>query len=448
MPPVAVVGSGYVGTVVAAAVAAIGGEAIGLEVDAEKLRVLRDGQAPFREPGLDALVAAGLASGRLAFTDDAGEAMARSEVVFLCVGTPSAPDGRPDMTAVASAARSIARASDGRHVLVTKSTVPIGSARWLSGLLEEVGCEFPVVSNPEFLREGAALADFLHPDRIVLGSDHPEALERVVEVYRPILQQRFPGGDPRRQPPLIRTGLLTAETVKYAANAFLATKISFINEIANICELVGADVVEVAAAIGLDNRIGSAFLDPGIGWGGSCFGKDLAALVATAHECGYDAPLLQATIAVNGKQRSLLVEKLQRHLQVLRGRRITVLGLTFKPGTDDTRDSPAVDLVHRLVDLGAAVTVYDPLVKALDGVPGVRFARDPYDAAERSDAVVIATDWPEFVVLDLATIAERMRGTVLIDGRNVFDPGAVRSAGLRYDCVGRPPVSAVESAPV
>jgi len=437
LPPVAVVGTGYVGTVVAGAVAAIGGHAIGLEVDAEKLSALRAGRAPFREPGLDELLVAGLASRRLAFTRDPDEAMARAEVVFLCVGTPSCPDGRPDVSAVASAARAIASCADRRHILVTKSTVPIGSARWLSGLLEELGCDLPIVSNPEFLREGSAVNDFLHPDRIVLGSDDPAAIERVVNVYRPILEQRFSGGDPRRQPPLIRTGLLTAETVKYAANAFLATKISFINEIANICELVGADVIDVATAIGLDTRIGPSFLEPGIGWGGSCFGKDLAALVATAEECGYQAPLLRATVAVNTRQRSLVVEKLQRHLQVLRGRRITVLGLTFKPGTDDTRDSPAIDLVHRLVDLGAAVTVYDPLIKRLDDVSTVTFARDPYEAAERSDAVVLATDWPEFVALDLPILAARMRGDVLIDGRNVFDPAAVHMAGLRYDCVGR-----------
>jgi nucleotide sugar dehydrogenase len=437
MPDAAVVGSGYVGTVVAAAIVSMGGSAVGLESDRDKLAVLRSGRAPFREPGLDEAISAGLASGRLRFTSDPSEAMERSRVVFLCVGTPSGPGGRPDVEAVAAAGRAIGGAGSGDHVLVTKSTVPIGSARWLASLLEEIGCEMPIVSNPEFLREGSALHDFLHPDRIVLGSDDPRALETVVELYRPVLEQRFPGGDPRRQPPLVRTNLVTAETVKYAANAFLATKISFINEVANICELVGADVSEVATALGLDARIGPQFLQPGIGWGGSCFGKDLAALVATAEECGYEAPLLRATIAVNHRQRSLIIEKLQRRLQVLRGHRVAVLGLTFKPGTDDTRDSPAVEVVRRLVDLGVVVSAYDPLVPRLDGLDAVRFARDPYDAVERVDAVVVATDWPEFALLDLASIAARMRGQLLVDGRNLFDPASVAAAGLVYDCVGR-----------
>ncbi|MBO0728415.1 MAG: UDP-glucose/GDP-mannose dehydrogenase family protein [Acidimicrobiaceae bacterium] len=427
------VGTGYVGTVVAACFATLDTTVIGVEAEPSKISALRSGQAPFWEPDLDELLGTALRSGRLSFTADVGEALAVSDVVFLCVGTPAAANGCPDLEALDTAARLIGRHTDGHHVVVTKSTVPIGSSQWLTSLFEEAGTELAVVSNPEFLREGSAVSDFLQPDRIVLGSDNAAALETVVELYRPIVEQK----EERLRPPVIRTDLVTAETVKYAANAFLATKVSFINEIANICDLVGADVTDVAGCLGLDRRIGPGFLEAGLGWGGSCFGKDLSALVATAADCGYEASLLQATIGVNKKQRMLIVEKLQRHLKVLRGRRIAVFGLAFKAGTDDVRDSPAVDVACRLQELGALVTVCDPRASAGSAPGRVRFERDPHRAATASDAVVIATEWPEFATLDLEELASNMRGDLLVDGRNLFDPHLARAAGLRYDCVGR-----------
>jgi nucleotide sugar dehydrogenase len=442
---IAVVGSGYVGTVAAACFAHVGHRVVGLETDAGKLASLRAGRAPFFEAGLDELLAEGMAAGRLWFTDDVADAMASSDVVFLCVGTPSGVDGRPDMSAVEAASRAMGEVATDHHVLVTKSTVPIGSGQWLSTIIEDAVPPgrrdldlFSVVSNPEFLREGTAVSDFLHPDRIVIGSDDGHALDVVAEVYRPIVEQTFATGNGHK-PPLVRTTRTTAETIKYANNAFLATKISFINELATICELFGADVGDVAHAVGLDARIGRGFLDAGIGWGGSCFGKDLRALIATAAEYGYEPELLRASIAVNARQRCVVVEKLQRHVKNLRGARIGLLGLAFKPGTDDLRDAPALDIAERLLLAGSVVTAHDPVVTALPDHGGVRIVDDPLAVADRADAVVLVTDWPEYRWLDLAEVACRMRGNILVDGRNLFDRDAVAQVGLRYDGYGRGP---------
>jgi nucleotide sugar dehydrogenase len=278
--------------------------------------------------------------------------------------------------------------------------------------------------------------DFLHPERVVIGGDDPAGLDQVAALYQPIVEQRFPGGNGQR-PPLIRTSLAPAETIKYAANAFLATKISFANELANICERVGADIAGVTIAVGLDGRIGPRFLDAGIGWGGSCFGKDLSALVATAEEHGYDAPLLRASATVNARQRTRVVDKLQLHLNTLLGRRIGVLGLAFKPGTDDLRDAPGIDIIERLVARGCLVTAHDPVVRSLSSLPGVRLVDHPLDVADRADAVILMTEWPEYVALDLAALRSRMRGDVLFDGRHVFDPDTVRANGLKYEAIGR-----------
>ncbi len=447
-PAVAVIGTGYVGTVVAACLASVGRRTIGLEVDPGKLSALRQGRAPFFEPGLDSLLALCVDSGLLSFTSNVDEAMDRSDVVFLCVGTPPAADGGADMTYVAAAARSIGAALHRHHVLVTKSTVPIGSGRWLASIIEDAlppgvdpDTAFSVVSNPEFLREGSAINDFVFPDRVVIGSDDPAALDLVTEVYRPILDQSFGGGRPDHRPPVVRTTLATAETVKYASNAFLATKISFINEIANICELVGADVSEVASALGLDTRIGPRFLDAGLGWGGSCFGKDLSALITTADQYGYDATLLRAAVAVNDRQRRQVVERLRHDLKIVQGRRIALLGLAFKPGTDDLRDAPAVDIATWLVRAGALVRAHDPLVTSVPGCPEVVLAPDPYSAAERADAVVLVTEWPDYLALDLGELRARMRGDLVLDGRNLLDPAAVAAAGLRYEGIGRAPAA-------
>ena len=444
---VAVVGSGYVGTVVAACLAHIGHDVVGLEIDEAKCNQLRRGSAPLFEPGLEPLLQSGVQRGHLRFTTDVAEAIGASDVVFLCVGTPPAGDGRADVGSLEAAARSIAGAMKRPKTLVTKSTVPIGSGQWLQTIVEEAlantstsqpRTNLAVVSNPEFLRQGSAVRDYLHPDRVVLGSDDPMALELLIEVYEPILHQDFVGGARGTPPTLVRTGLTTAETVKYAANAFLAMKVSFANEIANVCELVGADVSEVADAIGLDERIGRQFLDAGIGWGGSCFGKDVAELIAAAADHGYEARLLRAAIDVNNWQRGLVVRKLRSRLHGLRGRRIGLLGLAFKPHTDDLRDAPALDIAQWLVDGGARVLAHDPVVAALPQVPEVLLVDDEYAVAERADAVVLVTDWPQYKELELDVLHDRMRGRLFVDGRGVFEPDKVAASGLVYEGIGRP----------
>jgi UDPglucose 6-dehydrogenase len=329
-------------------------------------------------------------------------------------------------------------------VFVTKSTVPIGTGNWLGSMMQDlVGSGprlemFSVVSNPEFLREGSAVGDFLHPDRVVLGSDDKRALDQVAEVYSPILERRLPGLGPDAAPiPLLKTGLATAEMTKYAANAFLATKISFANEIARICDFVGADVTEVTKGIGLDGRIGGQFLNAGLGWGGSCFGKDLSALVTTAGDYGYRPELLEATIAINQRQRQLIVDQLLGQLKTLRGARIALLGLAFKPDTDDLRDAPALDLAGRLIERGAFVTAYDPMVPSVPALPDLRLATDRAGAAAGADAVVVTTEWPEFVGMDLIELRQQTQGSMFIDARNVFDPVTVSDAGFLYFGIGR-----------
>ncbi|MCU1495349.1 MAG: UDP-glucose dehydrogenase [Acidimicrobiaceae bacterium] len=453
---IAVIGSGYVGSVAAACLAHVGHDVVGVESDALKLERLQSGVAPFHEPGLDALLESTLASGHLTFTADFGAAMAASEIVFVCVGTPPGADGLPDMTAMAEVARSIAENLRHHHVIVTKSTVPIGTGRWLTAQIQEyLGPEsdlrlaFSVVSNPEFLREGRAVEDYLHPDRVVLGSDDARALELVAEVYEPILEQRIPGEfGTRARVPLLQSDLATGEMTKYASNAFLATKVSFANEIARLCDFVGADISAVTEGMGLDSRIGRRFLEAGLGWGGSCLGKDLSALVSTAVEFGYHPRLLEAAMSVNDGQRQFVVDELLRQLRALRGARVCILGLAFKAGTDDIRDSPGLDVAERLVGRGAFVTAYDPMVRSLSQASGVRICEDAYEAARGVDAIVVATEWPEFSALDLLALRAQMQGDLLFDARNIFDPASVRSAGYRYLAIGRPAVGVERLAPV
>jgi nucleotide sugar dehydrogenase len=430
--------------------AAVGHDVVAVEINEEKLAKLQSGSSYFYETGLDARLRSGIESGRLTFTNDFEEAMARSEVVFLCVDTPPGENGHPDVTSVTAAAKSIGRAMHSPHVIVTKSTVPVGSGNWLTSTIESVLPDdvemgvFSVVSNPEFLREGSAVNDFLFPERIVLGGDNKEAVEQVVAAYKPILDQSFPGGSTEAKPTLVTTDRSTAETIKYAANAFLATKISFINEIAEICEWVNADINEVAHAIGLDSRISPKFLNAGVGWGGSCFGKDVEALAATARAHGQEPLILEATQRVNQHQRHRLVRKLQQHLRPLRGSRVALLGLAFKPETDDTRDAPAITIAQALTERGAIVRAYDPMVKQIPELPNLQTATDPYTLVEQADAVVLLTEWAELRDLDFQIVAERMRGKLVIDGRNAFDPSRVRAAGLLYEGMGRgalpPPV--------
>jgi nucleotide sugar dehydrogenase len=344
------------------------------------------------------------------------------------------------MSQVESAAQSVAPYLKDGAVVVNKSTVPVGSGNWVRTLIEEAQADpaapaFHVVSNPEFLREGAALEDFLYPDRIVLGGENGGEGTRIVAgLYQHVLDQDFPGGQPETvKPGLVLTDLPSAEMVKYAANAFLATKISFANEIANICELVGADARQVLPAIGADSRIGPKFLQHGIGWGGSCFGKDVAALIATGLDYGYGSQILRATVEVNQGQRAAVIRKLQAELKTIKGRRIAVLGIAFKPGTDDRRDAPALEIIRRLHTGGAVVSAYDPIVKEapeLGDVP-LRFASDVYDAADRADAVIIATEWEDFGTLDFGKLAEQMKGDLILDGRGVLPAGAAETAGLR-----------------
>ncbi len=439
---VAVVGTGYVGAVTSTCLAWLGHDVCGLDTDEVRAAQLNEGQVPFFEPGLSELVTETLASGRLRFTDQPAEALSGADFVFLCVGTPPSPNGMPDLQQIEGALRSLAPYVHADSVIVNKSTVPVGSGNWARTILEESlprdgQPAFHVVSNPEFLREGSAIADFLHPDRIVLGGSDG-GVGRVAEMYRPVLQQSFPGGRRSGKPLLISTQLASAEMIKYAANAFLATKISFANEIANLCELVGADARQVLPAIGADQRIGAQFLSPGVGWGGSCFGKDVAALVATGQEYGYSSTLLRATVEVNQMQRAAAVRKLQRELRVLKGRRIAILGLAFKPGTDDLRDAPALDIARRLLAAGAVVAAYDPIVKKLpDDLSTVRMAADTYDAADRADAVVLATEWAEFREVDPGALRRVMRGDLVLDGRNFLREDTFAGSGLRLDGFGR-----------
>lgn len=444
MKRVCIVGTGYVGTVAAACLAFLGHQVVGLEVDQRKLALLRRGEPPLFEPGLEELLAQQLAARRLSFTDSPTEAMDASDVVFLCVGTPQGPDRRPDMRACFAATEAVAGSLRHHHVLVTKSTVPVGTGRLLSSVIERAlpaGMKgtglFSVVSCPEFLREGNAIQDFLSPHRIIVGGDDHQAVDQVAEVYRPILEQSFQGGNPLARPALVRTSLVNAEMAKYAANAFLATKISFINEVANICERVDADVTVISEALGLDPRIGRQFLNAGAGWGGSCFGKDLYGLVELASDVGYEPRLLKATLAVNQHQRWSIIEKLQKHMHTLPGKRVALLGLAFKAGTDDLRDAPAIDVAGWLMAAGASVVAHDPLVQHVPGLPGIEIAETPYASAAHADAVVLLTDWPEYRSLDLEALRAAMAGNLLIDARNLLDPAAAARAGLAYAGVGR-----------
>ncbi|MBI3216031.1 MAG: nucleotide sugar dehydrogenase [Mycobacterium sp.] len=433
---VAVIGTGYVGAVTSTCLAFLGHSVCGLDTDSARAGQLNHGQAPFVEPGLPEILKATLATGRLRFTDEPAEALTDADFVFLCVGTPPGPDGSPDLTQLESAIQSLAPYLRAGVVIVNKSTVPVGSGNWTRTILEDAlegnrQLSFHVVSNPEFLREGCAIDDFLYPDRVVLGGSD-EDVSRVAQLYQPVLDQTFDGGRRNLRPSLITTQLASAEMIKYAANAFLATKISFANEIAQMCELFGADVREVLPAIGADHRVGAAFLNPGVGWGGSCFGKDVSALISSSQEYGYRPAMLEATVEINKTQRASAVRKLQRELHILKGRRIALLGLTFKPGTDDLRDAPALDIARRLLSAGAVVSAFDPVVKALpEEFAGIRLARDAYEAADRVDAVVLTTEWPEFRLIDPAGLRRVMRGELVVDGRNFLSETSFVGSGLR-----------------
>lgn len=430
MARITVVGAaGYVGLSYAALLADLGHNVVGVDIDADRVRLLNQGEVPFIEAGLEPIMRAGLEKNILAFTTDYSVAIPAAEFVFICVGTPSAPSGDVDTSAITSAAQSIARHSQGHTIVVNKSTMPVGSAQFVSDILAEhanPGSSFSVVSNPEFLREGSAIHDVYHPDRIVLGADDPLAAAAVGELYIGI------------EAPLLITQPRSAEMIKYASNAFLATKISFANELALLCESLGADISTVARGMGLDERINRHFLYAGIGFGGSCFPKDVRALAAMANDHGCDAGLLDAVLHTNTKMRSLVMQKLQRHLGSLEGKMIGVLGLAFKPGTDDIRESPSIALIQDLLAAGARVRATDPAAaaNATSMLDKVGIGRDGYAVAMGADALILATEWPDFQILNFERIANAMRGDLLIDGRNALDRTTLEEAGLVYEGIG------------
>jgi UDPglucose 6-dehydrogenase len=430
---VAVIGTGYVGLVTGTCFADFGVNVTCVDVDAGKIERLREGIMPIYEPGLDLLVEKNVRAGRLHFTTDLGSAVEQALVIFLAVGTPPRADGSADLRFVDEAARQIASHMNGYKVLVTKSTVPVGTGEHLRQLVREhqsVPRNFGVVSNPEFLREGAAINDFMRPDRVVIGSKDEAAVAIMRDLYRPLHLI---------ETPIVVTSLEAAELTKYAANAFLATKISFINEIANLCDQVGCDVHDVARAIGMDNRIGRKFLHPGAGYGGSCFPKDTSALSAVAREFGADSLVVDATVEVNRRQRLRMIEKITGLAGDLSGQQIAVLGLAFKPETDDMREAPSVEIVWALVERGARVTAYDPVAaeQARRVLPEIEYAADEYAAIEGADLLVFMTEWNSFRALDMRRVRSLMRTPRIADLRNVCDLDAVAELGFEYAGVGR-----------
>jgi UDPglucose 6-dehydrogenase len=422
--PIAVIGTGYVGLVTAAGFAKLGSEVWCVDIDADKIEHLKRGEVPIFEPGLEECLARN--RDRLHFSTELAPALEHARLLFVAVGTPPTYSGDADLSAVESVVGAMP-ASD-RHALVMKSTVPVGTGATIKRRLTALGKEhFGYVSCPEFLKEGSALEDFLQPDRVVIGDDRDWAGDAVVRLYEPF------------DAPLVRTDVPSAEMIKMASNAFLATKISFINEIANVCELTGADVIEVARGMGLDQRIGRHFLNPGLGYGGSCFPKDVSALKQLAGNTGYHFQLLTAVIEVNELQKRRVISKLQKHLGSLVGKRVALLGLAFKAHTDDMREASSLVLSARLLADGATVRAYDPVAEseARKLMSGVEFADTALDALDGADACIIVTEWPEFGELDWQSAARRMAGKVVIDGRNCIDRGTVRAAGLTYEGIGR-----------
>ena len=438
MKNIAVVGVGYVGLVTGTCLADLGNRVTCLDISQERIENLKKGTLPIFEPGLEEVVRRNVKAGRLWFTTsyadaiNGGNGMEPADFAFIAVGTPSAVDGAADLEYVRAAAESIAEVMDHPLVIVNKSTVPVGTGDWVADIVktrQQQPISFSVVSNPEFLREGSAIHDFMNPDRVVLGSLEREAAEKVAQLHLPL------------RTTLVITDLRTAEMIKYASNAFLATKISFINEIANICEELGADVKEVAAGMGFDKRIGRAFLDAGLGYGGSCFPKDVLALAHMADVKGRHPQLLQAVMDINADQRRSILRKVSALLGgELKGKTVGLLGLAFKPNTDDMRDAPSIDLARWLVEQGAKVKGYDPV--SMTGAasmmpPGMKFAEDPYELAAGCDAVILVTEWNEFKQLDLERVRQSMKTPVLVDGRNVYDAEQMRALGFTYRGIGR-----------
>jgi UDPglucose 6-dehydrogenase len=458
---IAVVGSGYVGLVAGACFAELGHEVVVVDNDQQKLAVLQAGEVPIHEKFLPELLQRHRGQ-RLLFSDDIQQAVKGSTAVFIAVGTPPTEQGEADLSFVESVARAVAGVIDGYKLVVEKSTVPVYTSEWIRRIMLRNGAApdaFDVASNPEFLREGTAVTDFLYPDRIVVGADNERAASLLREIYAPLTDGSYyrradaiPGPDGAEIPaPIIVASAKSAELIKHASNAFLAMKISFINAVATVCESVGANVQQVREGLGTDSRIGPRFLNPGVGYGGSCFPKDLMAFRAVARECGYDFRLLDEVIRINEEQRARFLRKVRSALWTLRGKRLGVLGLAFKGGTDDIRESPAIQLVQQLLQEGCRLVAYDPaaMERAREVFPsGVQFAANPYEAAQGADALLILTEWDEFSSLDLARVKQALKYPIVIDGRNLFDPEAMAERGFTYYSVGRLPATPEAAAPV
>jgi UDPglucose 6-dehydrogenase len=434
---IAIIGSGYVGLVTGACLAEVGHEVICIDNDVRKLKALRSGTIPIYEPGLDQLVQRNVSTHRLSFTGSIEEGVDNSQVIFIAVPTPPQVDGSVDLTYIERVAREIASVLKEYRVIVDKSTVPVKTGEKVADTIRrynKVNVEFDVVSNPEFLREGCAVTDLMQPDRIVIGSNSERALAIMKRVYQPFMA------------PIMVTDINSAELIKHAANSFLALKISYINALSAICEASGADIEKVADGIGADKRIGRSFLNPGLGYGGSCFPKDVAAFVSISEQIGEPFPLLKEVQRINQNQRERFLKRLRNTLWVLKEKRIAVWGLTFKPDTDDVRSSVAVDLVNDLIREGAHVTAYDPKgnerVQELDLCPGVHLASSALEAVRDAETLVLATEWPDFAAIDLAEVHRRMHTPIVFDGRNLFDPNMMRDLGFQYYSVGRPSTNA------
>ncbi len=430
---IAVIGTGYVGLVTGAGLADFGNDVICVDVDEKKITALKEGNIPIYEPGLDKIVNRNVNEGRLQFSTDLREAIRSSRAIFIAVGTPPKPDGSADLRYVEEVARTIAQHMNGPKLVITKSTVPIGTGRMIEKILSESGNEFhaSVLSNPEFLREGSAIEDFMKPDRVVIGASDKESIALMKEIYAPLHSLEIP---------FVVTNVESAELIKYASNGFLATKISFINEIAVLCELIGGDVQDVARGVGLDSRIGPKFLQAGPGFGGSCFPKDTSAVAGIARRYGYEFQIIEAVLRVNDNIKQRMVGKVTKALcGNVQGKTIGILGLAFKPETDDMRDSPTIPLIHGLQKQGATIRAYDP--QAMDNAgkifKNVTFCRDAYETAEGVDALVIATEWNEFRALKLERIRGLLKQPVIVDLRNVYDPQRMKSEGFTYVSVGR-----------
>ncbi len=430
---IAVVGTGYVGLVTGACFAEFGVDVTCVDVDREKVEKLNNGIIPIYEPGLDKIVEKNSAAGRLHFTTDIKSAVESALVVFLAVGTPPLEDGSPNMSYYRQAAKDVAEAINGYKVLVTKSTVPVGTGKWLQEFVADnlkMDTEFGVASNPEFLREGAAIEDFMRPDRVVIGTSDERAVDVMKDLYRPLYLI---------ETPIVITSLEAAELIKYAANAFLATKITFINEIANLCDAIGCDVHDVARGMGMDNRIGRKFLHPGPGYGGSCFPKDTRALTTVADQFGVETRIVDAVVEANERQREAMIPKIKKLLGSIEGKKIGVLGLSFKPETDDMRESPAIDIVKALTDQGGRVKAFDPVAmdEARHYLPEIEYAEDEYDAIKGADILVIITEWNQFRALNMEKVRSLLRSPKIADLRNIYEPEDMRAMGFEYVGVGR-----------